>query len=80
METQNTAELDAQKIAELTAYYEDMDDWQIEEIHSKFDVLTMEGQLALIAVRARRGIDREKMRKEIEEFERLEREGMRYIH
>jgi hypothetical protein len=47
METQNTAELDAQKIAELTAYYEDMDDWQIEEIHSKFDALTMEGQLAL---------------------------------
>jgi hypothetical protein len=39
METQNTAE--------LTAYYEDMDDWQIEEIHSKFDALTMEGQLAL---------------------------------
>jgi hypothetical protein len=53
METQNTAELDAQKIAELTSYYEGMDDWQIEEMHSKFDSLTIEGQLALITVSAR---------------------------
>jgi hypothetical protein len=49
-----------------------IDDWEIEENHSNIDSLTIVGQLALIVVAAKKGIDQEKIRRKMEKFERLE--------